>query len=85
MYKCFECGAVFDTPTRYVEDCTPGGVFEGGQFLSSHMGCPYCAEAYGSVEECCDCGEIVYVDEGSYTEDGFICDDCQNNKTEEMR
>lgn len=76
MYKCFDCGCVFEQPKTYVEDCTPGGVSEGGSFLQKYDCCPECEGAFGSVEECVICGEWGYVDSGCYDNDGFICENC---------
>ena len=42
MYKCLECGSVFDTPKSIIEDCTPGGVNEGGSFNKTILVCPIC-------------------------------------------
>lgn len=86
MYKCFDCGCVFEQPKTYVEDCTPGGVSEGGSFLQKYDCCPECEGAFGSVEECVICGEWEYVDSGCYDNDGFICENCNVEiDLEEMR
>lgn len=86
MYKCFDCGCIFEQPKTYVEDCTPGGVSEGGSFLQKYDCCPECEGAFGSVEECVICGEWKYVDSGCYDNDGFICENCNAEiDLEEMR
>lgn len=51
MYKCLDCGYIFDEPNRYSEDRTPGGVFEGGSFIEYWYGCPSCAGAYEEYDE----------------------------------
>lgn len=43
MYKCKLCGEVFDTPKNYSEDLTPGGAFEGNNFIYEFSGCPECS------------------------------------------
>lgn len=46
MFKCIECGYVFEEPKNYSEDLTPGGVFEGGSFIKHYKGCPKCQGEY---------------------------------------
>lgn len=76
MYKCYDCGYVFDKPKNYAEDRTPGGVFEGGSFVEHYTGCPECSGAYGSVRECDNCGEYVFEECLNLTEYGEFCDEC---------
>ena len=78
MYKCFDCGCVFEQPKVYIEDCTPGGVSEGGSFLQKYDCCPECEGTFGSVEECTICGEWDYTDVGCYNEHGFVCSVCES-------
>lgn len=86
MYKCFDCGCLFEQPSTYTEDCTPGGVSEGGIFIQRYDECPECGGAFGSVEECCICEEWDYIDSGCYEEPGFICSSCNEEiEMEEMR
>lgn len=68
MYKCLDCGLVFEEPKKYSEDCTPGGAFEGGSFIQYFCGCPWCAGAFEEVSECSNCGEY-------YT--GYECPNCE--------
>ena len=51
MYKCNECDHVFDEPKKYVEDRTPGEVFEGGAFIYSYEGCPLCGGNYDEYND----------------------------------
>lgn len=86
MKKCFECGCVFEEPTTYLEDYTPGETSEFGSFIYKYDGCPQCGEAFGSVEECAICGEWDYIDSGCYNEHGFVCSSCNEEiEMEEMR
>lgn len=84
MYKCFDCGYVFEQPTTYTEDCTPGGVSEGGCFVQKYDGCPACEGAFGSVEECDVCGEWEIVSYGNFDGDAFVCEEC-SKRMEETR
>lgn len=76
MYKCFDCGALFEEPKEYSEDRTPGGVCEGGSFIEHYSGCPYCSGAYDEAVECDVCGEFCYSRSISYDENGSVCDKC---------
>ena len=58
MYRCRECGNVFETPANYSEDKTPGGAFEGGSFVEHYTGCPSCGGNYEEAKECDGCGEF---------------------------
>ena len=73
MYKCCDCGLVFDTPKHYSEDRTPGGAFEGGSFIYHYDGCPSCGGAYEEAIECQRCAD-TYV---SIDSDYPFCDKCK--------
>ena len=73
MYKCLECGEVFEDPKKYCDDLTPGGAFEGGSFLNYYSACPYCAGNYEEVEECFQCGELTICE---YIDGKLLCDNC---------
>lgn len=60
MFKCYDCGYVFEEPKHYSEDRTPGGAFEGGSFIEHFTGCPQCAGAYDEAVECDGCGEWCF-------------------------
>ena len=51
MYKCEECGEIFENPAEWVEDT---GELWGG--------CPHCKGDFEEVEEC-DCGDYMPVGE----------------------
>ena len=51
MYKCDECGYVFDEPKTYSEDLTPGLAFEGGSFIKEYEGCPLCEGQFHEIVE----------------------------------
>ena len=76
MYKCLECGYIFEIPRMYNEDCTPyGGSAEQG-FINEYQGCPNCGGNYEEADECSICGECDFVKNGEYIKDGFICEKC---------
>lgn len=83
MYKCYDCGYVFEEPKEYSEDRTPGGVFEGGSFIEHYTGCPSCSGAYDEVVECDGCGEFVYRSSLTATDDGEYCDLCMEEMEED--
>lgn len=68
MYKCEECGNVFDEPTTYSEDRTPEGGCELG-FTERIEGCPYCEGAFSKAYECEECGEYFLKEELFDSED----------------
>jgi hypothetical protein len=82
MYKCLDCGAVFEEPKEYAEDRTPGGSFEGGSFIEHFTGCPYCEGAYEEAKQCEICGEYFTSDELTDTTEyinggcGDCCEQC---------
>ena len=71
MYKCLDCGLVFQEPTTYSEDRTPGGAFEGGSFVEHYDGCPKCSGGFKEVECCELCGQTSIEE----LKDG-LCDNC---------
>ncbi len=76
MYKCCDCGCVFEEPKHYSEDRTPGGAFEGGSFIEHYEGCPYCSGAFEEATECDGCGEYFFESCLVSTKDGRYCEDC---------
>lgn len=84
MYKCFDCGCVFEQPKVYTEDCTPGGVSEGGSFIQKFEECPECGGAFGVVEECVACGEWEYLVYCEFTSMGFVCQECASAGVDEL-
>ena len=80
MYKCYDCGYVFEEPKQYSEDKTPGGAFEGGSFIDHYTGCPSCGGAYDEAAECEWCGEWSYRSLMEYTDEGLLCNLCLEEK-----
>lgn len=76
MYKCYECGCVFENPANYEYDRTPGLGFEGGSFIETVNGCPECEGAYGEIMECECCGRKYLADDLSKTKNGLLCEEC---------
>lgn len=82
MYKCLDCGAVFENPKEYAEDRTPGGANEGGSFIERYKGCPQCSGAYEEAKQCEICGEYFTDDELQDTTEmvngglGMCCEGC---------
>lgn len=63
IYKCYECGRVFD-------DCEVATIVE--PYGERHSGCPNCGGAYGEAEKCYICQEYSAVEFMK----GNICHDC---------
>ena len=76
MYKCLDCGHVFEEPKQYSEDRTPGGAFEGGSFIEHYTGCPLCSGAFEEAKQCEICGEYFTDDELTDTTCGDCCKQC---------
>lgn len=51
MYKCLECGQLFDEPARIFDDPSPSGVSLVRRYYVWHV-CPYCGE--DDIEEAFD-------------------------------
>ena len=84
MFKCRDCGYIFEEPKHYSEDRTPGGVFEGGSFIEHYTGCPLCAGAYDEAIECDSCNEFFFREQLESNENGSFCFMCyQENYPEE--
>ena len=82
MYKCFECGSVFEEPKKYSEDLTPGGTFEGGNFIKYYTACPQCGGDYDNAIECDYCGEFAFLKYGEHKDGGFCCQGCLDDMEE---
>ena len=52
MYKCCDCGLVFDTPKEYSEDRTPYGGYPEPGFTEHFAGCPSCGGAFNEAMLC---------------------------------
>ena len=70
MFKCVECGRVFDEPKIWREDY--------GEYM---CGCPFCGGNFEDAVRCDDCGEWFI----SYELDNGICDCCADEKVFEYR
>ena len=82
MFKCRDCGYIFDEPKKYSEDRTPGGVHEGGSFIEHFTGCPLCAGAYEDTIYCDECMELFGESEVEYVElengeKKYLCEKCK--------
>lgn len=91
MYKCSECGEIFEEPKSYSEDRTPGGSFEGGSFIVHFLGCPECSGAFKEVKECSICGEYKFLEDLTDTtgmingDCGYCCEQClEDNDIKEL-
>ena len=69
MFKCCECGYVFEDPKSWEED---RGEFWGVRCTETMYGCPKCCGDYEEAYECKECGEWHFRDELT---DGY-CDNC---------
>ena len=80
MYKCCDCGYIFEEPKTYHENRTPSCGFEPS-FIETLSGCPKCESAYERVFECAYCGKYFKEYELDYNGKDYICDDCyyENN------
>ena len=55
MYKCLDCGKLFEEPAVWCEE--------------ELRGCPDCGGAYGEAHQCVDCQE--WYAEGAYEEEYY--------------
>ena len=82
MFKCLDCGHIFEEPKQYSEDRTPGGACEGGSFIEHYTGCPVCSGAYEEAKQCEICGKYFTSDELTDTNEyinggcGDCCEQC---------
>jgi len=71
MYKCKDCGEIFEEPHNYRE---VHNEIEGG-YYEEFSECPYCGGSYEETKRCDDCG-------GDFLDDELIegrCLDCTKN------
>lgn len=73
-YKCLECGYIFGKPKKIIEDRTPGGAFEGFDFI--YKVCPYCNGEYDEAVKCDECGQYDYEKSTLYFKDKRLCKNC---------
>ncbi|MEG1061642.1 MAG: hypothetical protein RSE43_08860 [Oscillospiraceae bacterium] len=74
MYKCENCGAVFDEPEHLFED-------RGEGMYESRCGCPACGEAFDEAYFCDSCGGYCLSDELCCG----LCADCAEAQYDEER
>lgn len=82
MYKCCDCGYVFEEPKEYKEDRTPGYGFESS-FMCSYKGCPSCSGNYEEAIMCENCGEYEIELKGEYIDNEWLCEKCLEESEEE--
>ena len=63
MYKCDDCGLIFNEPKAFYEH-------HGEGMNEMFIACPECGGAFSNVEKCVICGEI-------HTEIGDYCKSCK--------
>ena len=68
MFKCNECGAVFDEPRIFGEERPYGN----GSATESFAECPRCHSGFEEAYPCKDCGEYFTKDELH----SFYCTEC---------
>ena len=71
MYKCCECGAVFEEPATWKEY---RGEYWGDPAYEEMSGCPECEGGYEEAFECEERGKWCSKDELI----GGLCEDCQD-------
>lgn len=81
MYKCLDCGLIFEKPKIYCEDFSPSCSFEGGKFIAEYSGCPRCEGAFKEADCCSNCGNIDILKK--YKNEGFWCENCIEEKEKE--
>ena len=72
MYKCLECGHIFDEGEQAVWK-EPRGEYCGSPCYEEVVGCPVCRGCYEETHRCVICGSEHILDELA---DGEVCDDC---------
>ena len=77
MFKCNECGMVFNEPAT-CEEPHPYGM---GSASETFACCPYCKGNFEEAVKCEICGEWFTEDELFFG----VCEDCKNNLVEEYR
>lgn len=70
MFKCTECGRVFEEPAEWEES---RGEYWGVPCTETMYGCPYCGGYFEEAKECEECGEWRLREELT---DG-LCECCQ--------
>ena len=74
MFKCLDCGRIFDEPSTY-EEHHPYGM---GYATETFGCCPYCNGNFEEAKQCEGCGDFFTKDELC---NGF-CEECEENEIE---
>ena len=69
MYKCFDCGRIFEDADVRQEII---GEFWGSLAMQEESVCPFCGGDYEETVQCCICGEEYLEEELN----GCVCDAC---------
>ena len=73
MYRCIDCGAIFEDPVTWKES---RGEYWGFPCSETMSGCPECEGDYEEALECKECGKWHSKEE---LDDG-LCEACINEK-----
>lgn len=68
MYKCYDCGGLFDESKTEHDKVQYGEEYVDGP---GYEVCPFCGGNFEEAKRCAECGE--YFIDGNYKE---FCDDC---------
>ena len=74
MYKCNDCGRVFEEPKRFVIQSLE---HFGTPCEETAIGCPFCHGDYEDATICKICG--------NYTSAGDYCDDCREKTKNQFK
>lgn len=69
MYRCLDCGALFERPDVWYDDPSPAGVaLTSGAY--EYQQCPKCGSGnFNEAGECAICGD--------YIAEGVLCEGCR--------
>ncbi len=73
MYKCLDCGCVFDEPISWSES---RGEYWGMPCSEEVSGCPYCKGDYEEAYKCEECNEF-FLEEELHSD---LCEECVKKK-----
>ena len=60
MYKCCNCGAIFEEPSTFLVNY---GEYFGSYSLTQEEGCPFCKNDFYPINTCKECGVEINDDE----------------------
>lgn len=81
MYKCLECGSVFETPKTCTENLAPYGEFNNSSFDHQYSACPHCDGEYEEAVQCEECEEYFFENDLV----GNLCTTCLSERTEDIK